>query len=459
MMRGRLIGLGALLLVASVASPFVWMFLRPPAPPEVTTEGLDAEVAEVVSAARAGVVGNQRSAAAWGYLGRALLANETYPETSLLCFLEAERLDPDNPRWPYLAGLGLLNLSRQSDAVPKLERAVVLCDRSDEKNAAPRLRLAETLVALGQDEAAEAHVQNVLSTDAQNLRARYDLGMLASFRGDWEQARAHFLTCVGSPQARKKACAQLAAICERLSDKANADHYASLAARLPKDFNWSDPFVAEHAHLSVRKRDRYRLVEQMEAEGQFAAAAQVLTKLVERYPDDYLPHLMMGRILPQMGEFDRVEQHFARALELAPDKFQVHYLRGLVLLRRGEAIWFTKDGDHKKALALFEASATAARQVLQQRPDYGFAHMSLGLSLKYLGRRAEAIAAFRDAVHCNPEYADIHLFLGATLAEDGKLSEARYYLEQALVLAVPSDRRPRAALDQYFPRNDPKSKT
>src|SRR5262249_38708898 len=78
-----------------------------------------------------------------------------------------------------------------------------------------------------------------------------------------------------------------------------------------------------------------------------------------------------------------------------------------------------------------------ARQALALKPDYGFAHMTLGLSLKRLGQRAEAVDALRQAVRCTPEYAELHFYLGEALAEDGQTSEARRRLEQALRLAEP----------------------
>jgi tetratricopeptide (TPR) repeat protein len=458
MTRRWLLGLAGLLLIAG-AGAALWWYARTPQIPVVPIDGLDREVVDVIGAARKGIADNPRSAETWAQLGRALLANEMQSDVSLTCFLEAERLDPDNPRWPYFAGGVLLNLGRQDEALPKLEQAVTLCDRRHEKNVAPRLRLAETLIALGQDVVAARHCEQVLTTDPQNVRAHYDLGLLASAGGDWQRAQSELLACVGSPQARKRACAQLAIVCERLGDRANADHYATLEKRLPKDFVWSDPFIAEHAQLAVRKRDRYRAVERLEGENKLEAASRVLEDLAVQYPDDYLPHLMMGRILPQMGQFDRAQQHLDQARQLAPDKIQVHYLSALVLLRRGEVELLAKNGNRQQAMALFEASAAATRAVLAQRPDYGFAHMALGLALKYLGRRQEALAAFRQAVHCSPEFADTHLNLGQALAEKGNLPDARYYLDQAVLLAGPHDRRPLDALHKYFPPERPKTKT
>jgi tetratricopeptide (TPR) repeat protein len=78
---------------------------------------------------------------------------------------------------------------------------------------------------------------------------------------------------------------------------------------------------------------------------------------------------------------------------------------------------------------------------------------------KYLGRRQEALVAFREAVHCSPEFADTHLNLGQALAEEGNLTDARYYLDQAVLLAGPNDRRPRDTLHKYFPADRPKTKT
>lgn len=458
MARRWLIGLASLLVIAGAGAALWWYTSAPPVP-VVPLDGLDREVADVVVSARKDIADNPRSAAAWAHLGRALLANEIELDVSLACFLEAEKLDPDNPRWPYLAGGVLLNLGRPDDALPKLERAVTLCEYTHENTLTPRLRLAETLATLGQAEAAARHCEQALTADAQNVRAHFDLGMFAAARGDWQESRAHLLVCVASPQARKRACAQLAADCQRLGDRANADHYSALSARLPKDFAWSDPFIAEHVQLAVRKRDRYRHAEQLESENKMEAAARILERLAAEYPDDSLPHLMMGRILPQMGQFDRAQEHLEKARQMSPDKIQVHYLMGLVLLRRGEVEWLAKNGDRHKAVALFEASVEAARAVLAQRPDYGFAHMSLGQALKYLGRRTEALAAFREAVHCSPEHAEMHLNLGLALAEDGDLTGARPFLEQARILAGPSDPRAAAALKKYFPKDEPSSKS
>ena len=73
---------------------------RPQAPPEVPTDGLDRELAEAIQEVRADVLASPRSSTTWGRFGRLLLANELYPEISLRCFRQAERLEPE-PRMAH----------------------------------------------------------------------------------------------------------------------------------------------------------------------------------------------------------------------------------------------------------------------------------------------------------------------------------------------------------------------
>lgn len=430
---------------------FLWWWLHPPVPPEIPVENLEAPLAQALTEARAAVLAEPRSGETWGTLGRTLLANELYPEISGECFTHAEQYEPDNPRWPYFAAIALVNRGRRLDALPKLERAVNLEAASERPQAAPRLALAETLIAVERPEAAAAHFQEVFARDPKNARARFGLATLTISRQEWNAAREHLEACLGTPQARKKACAQLAMVWRRLGDPKNADHYANLEARMPKDSDWPDPFILEHSHLSKRKKHRFSAVDQLESAGHPERAVAILQEMVQDYPDDDLVHLMLGRVVAQLGDYAGAGVHLKKAIDLSPDKHQPYYLLGLAELRRGEALLAAGEARRGDAIAAFKKSEEAARHVLSVRPDYGYAHMALGLALKNLGKKPESLAALRQAVHCNPEYAENHYFLGMALVEEGKLDEARPYFEQALLLADPRDVRPRTALDKYYP--------
>src|SRR5262249_40083708 len=132
---------------------------------------------------------------------------------------------------------------------------------------------------------------------------------------------------------------------------------------------------------------------------------------------------------------------------LAPEKMQAYYYLARLSYGQAEQRW-RQDSDSARALAGFRAAADYARRALTRKPDHAMAHMILGLSLKYLGQRAEALASVGAAVACGPDLAYPHLYLGEMLAEDGHGAEARTHLEQAVRLAPADDPQPRAALER-----------
>lgn len=441
---------GVVLVLAGGLAVLGWWHFRPKPIPELPLGDVEQELAEVIVATRTALEQDPRSASAWGNFGRALQVNEVFIDVSRTCFEEAQRLDPQDPRWPYFLANVDLSEGKRDQAIKNLQRSIELCGNQSEDSEGPRLLLGETLASLGQQEDAEEQFRQVLAANPQNPRANFALGTLRLSSGDRPAARAHLQRCLSNPQTRKRASAQLATLFEETGDQTNAEYYAKLESNFPKDAPPSDKFLSEHAHLARRKRHRYRIVEQMEAQGQLAAAEAILKQLVEVYPQEDTPHLLFARVVAQRGKYDLAEEHLRIALKLAPEKYQAHYLLALALLRRGEVLLEGKQPDKQKATALFEESARLSSHVLSTKPDYGFAHMSYGLALKRLGKDAEAFEEFAEAVHCNPEFADNHLNYGIALAERGRSAEARYHLEQAQQLAGPSDSRPATALKQHL---------
>ncbi|HEY7159487.1 MAG TPA: tetratricopeptide repeat protein [Gemmataceae bacterium] len=381
------------------------------------------------------VVREPRSARAWGTLGQAFLANDM-EEESLVCFAETERLDPSNPRWPYYRGGILLNRGEREASLPYLRRAAERCAADEAGNPAPRLLLAETLLSLGYQEEAEDHFRRVLERQPDDPRACFGMALVASARQDWESSRSQLLRCAGSPFVRRKASVQLAIVSQRLGDQASADTFRQQAERLPADPNWNDEFTTEYLGWAVKKQSRHRLVESLEAAGRLKEATAVLQPLLADYPDDYLSRLSLGKILGQQGQYGRAEQLLREALRLAPDKIQVHYYLSLILFMEAEGA--ARNGARDRAEKLYQEAAQRARDALVIKPDYGFAQMTLGLSLKGLGQRDDALAALRQAVLCNPEHAELHFHLGELLAEAGQRAESRQQLEQAVQMAPPN---------------------
>src|SRR5258706_6383699 len=117
-----------------------WIRFNAVSPPSVNMDGIDAAIVTAIEQARDAVAQSPRSAAAWGHLGMVFFAHEYYAPAAE-SFGHAERLDPRDARWPWLAGLSLL-ADHPAQAVPKLQQGVKLCNGCC---VAQRLRLAEVL--------------------------------------------------------------------------------------------------------------------------------------------------------------------------------------------------------------------------------------------------------------------------------------------------------------------------
>lgn len=436
--RAVLIATLALLLLTAAGAGF-WFLHRSvagPVPPVVPANPAEPKFTAVAEKLRGEVLRARRSARAWGRLGQAFLANERMESEAQICFAQAEQLDSDNPHWPYYQASILLNEGDREAALPHLQHAAERCAVVDPENMVPRLRWAETLLALGRRDEAEQQFRQVLSRNPDDVRANYGMGLVAADRQEWNVSLTHLRGCLSSPFAQQKACVQLAFVSQCLGDSANAEKYRQQAERLPEDQEWIDPYVTEYLAWGVTKENRYRWAQSLEASGRLREAAAVLGPMLKEYPDYYLAPFLLGKVLGQMGNLGEAEKALRQALRLAPEKVQVHYYLGVVLFR--QAVEAADKGDKVRAEKLYREAVQCCRDALTLKQDYGLALMTLGLALKELGQRGEALAALRQAVRCNPEHAELHYDLGEMLAEEGRKDEARDQLEQAIKMAPPN---------------------
>jgi tetratricopeptide (TPR) repeat protein len=69
---------------------------------------------------------------------------------------------------------------------------------------------------------------------------------------------------------------------------------------------------------------------------------------------------------------------------------------------------------------------------LRLQPDFVDAHFNLGNAYRTLGRHAEAVDCYRQALRLQPDNAGARLNLGVALSEQGRLDEASGELEDLL---------------------------
>jgi tetratricopeptide (TPR) repeat protein len=449
-MRVRKLLLGAMVAAAlGVGGWLTWRWYTTPVPPQVSLDGASKAVAGAVEEAREEVRRQPRSAQAWGKLGMVLTANG-YPEPGAECFEQAERLDPHDPRWPYLRGLQYLSGSasrgeaRPQEGIPLLRRALASA-RGTEECVVIRFRLALALIEDGQLDEAGRHLDALDDIESARARSRFGRGLLAIARDDRAAARAHLSTLTDHTCARKKACALLAGLVE--GDESLARDYRSREAGLPQDEPWPDPFDADlWAHLMDRK-GRLAQVKALQEQGRHAEALAMLRKFAAEAPDAEIC-TTLGYTLCRAGELEEGTEMLRAAISFDPQNVRAHHFLGTGLLLRGEKK-SREAGGREAAREFFRQAVAAEDRVLAVEGDHGYAHLTRGRALKGLGRTDDALAALRRALLCRPDLAEAHLELGEALAEAGQIREGLTHIEDAVRLAGPDDPRPRQALEKW----------
>lgn len=417
--RRRSLGAVALLLALGAAGGVWWRQAdRTPirTPPTLDLHDVDPAVAVAIEKERLQVLRTPRSASAWGKLA-ALLTAFNYRGEAMICFAEAERLDPSDVRWPYHRGV-LLFLDDPNDAIPCLRRAV---ERGGDAEA-PRLRLSEALLSLDRlDEAEEAFR---LCRAQDHPRVRLGLGRIALQRERWDEARTHLEAAAKDRSSARAAALALAELHQRRGDDKTAADYRRRVELLPPDPAWSDPFVEEIQRFDLGRRIRLMRADGLFQRGHAAEAIARLHELVQDYPSSREAWFALGQCLHAVGDYPRAEVAMRKVVELDPGYAEAHNYLGAALLRQKR----------------LEDAAVSLRKAIELKPDFALAYGNLGRCLLRQNDVFAAVSAFRSAVSCKPEYALAHTELAEALHQIHRDGEALEQARQALQLNAGDER-------------------
>ena len=438
--RRRLLGIVVVLLVvlASAAVGGWFWYRRAPsmAPPMPDLDGVDPAVAAVLTKERQAVVAAPRDASAWARFGEALEVFN-YRKDALVCFAQAQRLDPRQPRWPYHQGL-LLLWDNAEEAIPHLRLAVELCGPRDaDPTGAMRLRLCETLLAQGYLDEAEDGFRRLLERDARHPRVHLGLGRLAMQRQQWKAALPHLRQAAADSRTARGAAIALAEMYERLGDEHAAAEARTQLDRLAPDPPWPDPFLAEIQRFNTGKRFRLMQADRLFKQGRAGEAIVLYGEVVKDYPDADDAWFALGQALYRARDFANAEGVLQKTVQLSPRFAEAHNYLGLARLAQGR----------REAIASF-------RKAVECKPDFALAHSNLGRCLLQQHDTVGAVDAFRAAVRCKPNYAAAHMELAELLHEIHRDAEALDEVRQALQLN-PSDGRAKQLREKLESKRSP----
>jgi len=419
---------------------WTWRWWSAPTPPELPGE-LEPAVREHLERLRAKVLDAPRSGTVWGELGMGLFGNGQR-ELAFTCLAQAERLDPDSPIWPHLQAIKFHLDDNIDAALACLERTVPKGAARDRDNFVPRLLLAELLLDRYQEERAATHARWVLELEPDNARAHFLLGVIACGHGDAQTSLQHLSQAATSPCVRKKSYQQLATVHRRLNQEAVAQQFAHEASQLPADLDWPDPYYQRAMQNMRGSKSHLQVAKELRKDGKLQESLRYYREAIEEIRDPSA-QIALAKALMQFGDFALAESVLRAALRQQPDLVQAYQQLSLVLLEEGETL------PPAAAPAKFREAAASARQALERQPQHAASQWVLGLALRRLGQKEDALAALAEAVRLRPDRYQYHLHLGETLAETGRLDEALRHLRIAVDLAPSSDVRPAAALERW----------
>lgn len=316
------------------------------------------------------------TAPAWGRLGQWFQVYG-YRDSAALCYRNAGRLDPDEPRWSFYLGMlaeedGDLDAAREH-----FEAAAALAPEAVE----PRVRLGDLALQQRRLEVAERWYGKALSTDPRNPGALLGRARLALQRGDAEAAVRPLQSLVRRQPEAVEVRYTLAMAWRRLGDQERAAEHLQ---RIPEEtldqrrLAADAPWQQELKLLDVGARNLTRRGVRAARRGEPVRAATLLGRAVAADPD-------------------------------GPEK-RINYALALRRLRQ----W----GEARRQLE------TAVRLCASHPEMTAKAHLELGRLLATLREPAAAVDHLETALHVDPKSVQAHLALGSLLHRQGRLEEA-----------------------------------
>ncbi len=396
--------------------------------PRIDLESIDHAVAAAIQEAMNGVEQSPDSAERWGQLGMILLAHD-FRVPAAECFDRAGQLDSREPRWPHFQARAI-RVDQPVQAIPRMEEAISLyADKSQRtEELLLRLQLAELLIDRNLLDEATQQIRVVLSIDAQNARAHYELGRLAFLKNDFAGCLEELGRAESLGTTRKQGCLLAAEAHRRLGDVQAAERQRARAAKLPKS-NWPDPFLAELSKLKTGLKARLSMAEYLYAQQQVQASIDLLEPTIQQYPDSSWARILLARALIRLRRLSEAETVLTEALELSPDSVEAHFRMGVALQLQRK---------YREASKWFENS-------LQFKPDFAMAHKNLGFCQINLGELDAAVASLTRAIECQPDFVEGWKTLGEAEEKRGNIEQARLAYQKALTLE-PDDRALRESL-------------
>jgi tetratricopeptide (TPR) repeat protein len=374
------------------------------------------EVAQMAAPARAQIEAAQNSllgalrddssqatlAHAYGELGKLLMA-ATHLESAEACYINAQTLAPDDPRWPYYLGHIYRIRGPLAKAVASFEQTL----RMRPDDFAALVWLGEIHLAEGRTNEAATLFEKALAARPDSAAGLFGAGRADLANRDYAAAVKHLEAALAREPRATAVHYPLAMAYRGLGDVARAEHHLKLQGK--DDPRPADPLMREIDDL-VQSPEAYNVRggQALDA-GQWAQAAEHFRKGLAIDPADVSLRHRLGTALAQLGDVAGATAEFEEVIRRAPDHARAHFSLGVLLANNGR---------HDEAIARFTTS-------LKHEPGYVQGRVQLASALARTGRPGEAIDHFRRAIEADPSLSEAVYGHGMALVRLGRFREAR----------------------------------
>jgi len=322
--------LGVLVVLGAAAAASLLLRPAPPEVPVVDLTEAELSVREAVEAARAAVLAEPRSEAAWRLFGYTLDAHDLY-EDAVVAYDVVLAFNPTDQRTRYQRALCLEYLGEAEGAGAEYSRLL------DEGfgGAAIHFRLGEFHNRAGDCEAARDAFQRSLSLEPDSAIARRGLGNAQLCLG--EDALA-LETLQPLLLAAPDDLGSISALVQAFRRNGSSEKARELSESLPESNTLAladpDRFVVQS--LSVDSEALFARSKEKEAQGRFPAANEDLRRLELNEPRNALYPARIGRNFVRMGQPREAISYFSKALAIDPTRSITYYNRGIAQQRAGD---------------------------------------------------------------------------------------------------------------------------
>jgi len=355
---------------------------------------------------------------AYGDMGKILDASE-YFDAAEPAYLNAQKLMPREPRWPYF----LAHLHRSKGDVARSITAFRRVLEIVPDDVPTLIWLGRMYLDQGQPDQAEQFFVHARQLTPREPAVLAGLGQSALARRDYGRAVSLFEEALSIDGSLASIHSPLAMAYRGLGDTTKAD--AHLKQWRNTTILVPDPFrqeldLALQSGLSFELRGVSALEQR-----DFTAAAEFFRQGVDITPGTTtlgrsLRH-KLGTALYLNGDIDGAVKWFEETIRLAPENGidemagKAHYSLGVLMASSGRGAEAVK---HLSAAVRFS-------------PNYVEAYIALGDAMRRAGRVEASMEPYREALRVSPKAADARFGYGMALVRLGRYREARDWFADA----------------------------